>query len=384
MNPVHLARLATAGALTAAMLAACAGTPPTSTADDRSASTADDAKRLPLTVLATIEDTRPGNITVTPDGRIIITQHPLDAPELRVVELLPDGRKVPFPNPALASAPDADGVGIAATIGIASDTRGVVWILDMGGETSPPRIVAWNTRKDALHAMIAIPPDVLQPDSFLQDFALDEKRKRLYIADMTFPAPGAPSRPAFVVVDLETAEARRVLEGAPQLMPADRDVIIGGSPVARAVDGGGSAPLHLGLNPIAIDPAFEWVYFGTINGLDVFRLPAAALADPALDPQALAAKIERYAPKVPSDGIAVDGQGRVFITDIQASAVGVATPDGYRLIAQDDVRLSWPDGFALGPQGRLYVTQNNLHGHPGLNAGKDGTIKPFRIVRIDL
>jgi len=138
----------------------------------------------------------------------------------------------------------------------------------------------------------------------------------------------------------------------------------------------------LGLNPIAIDPAFEWVYFGTINGETVYRLPASALADPGMDAATLAGTIEAYADKRPCDGIAVDGQGRVFITDIEASAVGVATPDGYRVIARDDVRLAWPDGFALGPDGALYVTQNQLHAHPGLNEGVDETQKPFHILKL--
>ena len=32
----------------------------------------------------------PGNIAVTPDGRLIISQHPIYQPEIRVVELVED------------------------------------------------------------------------------------------------------------------------------------------------------------------------------------------------------------------------------------------------------------------------------------------------------
>ena len=335
-----------------------------------------------LEVYAEITNTRPGNVAVTPSGRVIVTNHPLDNPALRVVEVRPDGSTRPFPNLDWADGPEKGAVGIASTIGIASDTKGVVWILDMGGESSPPQIVAWDTRTDRLHQQLTIPSHALAPTSFLQDFALDEKRRRITIADMTFPPPGAPAQPAFVVVDLDTGECRRVLEGSDALMPVAQDVVIDGSLVAPPSESGTPTPHHLGVNPIAIDPSFEWVYFGTINGSDVFRMPAAALADASLGDDQLAATITVYGEKRPSDGIAVDGHGRVFITDIRASAVGVTTPTGYTIVAQDDVLLCWPDGFAWGPDGSLYVTQNQLHAHPGLNEGQDETKKPFHIVRL--
>jgi hypothetical protein len=45
-------------------------------------------------------------------------------------------------------------------IGVQSDRKGLVWILDMGGEdlsAIPPKLVAWDTRRDELHRVIHIP-----------------------------------------------------------------------------------------------------------------------------------------------------------------------------------------------------------------------------------
>lgn len=335
-----------------------------------------------IEVVAEVSNTRPGNITVTPDGRVIVTQHPLDAPALRVVEILEDGSTKPFPNEDWADGPEKGDVGIASTIGIAADTKGNVWVLDMGSEASKPQLVAWNAETGKLHKRLEIPASAVTPISFLQDFALDEKRSKVYIADMTFPPPGGTSKAAIVVLDLETGSARRVLEGAKALMPTKRDVVIEGSLVGTKLEDGTSAPHHLGINPIAIDPAFAWVYFGTIGGDAIYRIPAKALADEDAKDAALEMAIVKYGEKRPCDGIAVDGKGRVYITDIEGSAVGVTTEEGYTVLAHDKKLLSWPDGFALGPDGWLYVVQNNLHAHPALNEGEDASVKPYHILRV--
>jgi len=326
-----------------------------------------------LTTFAEITDTRPGNITVTPDNRVIITQQPLDGPALRVVEVLADGTKVPFPTQDWADGPETGDVGIAGTIGIKSDSNGVVWILDMGGETSGPKIVAWDTQKNVLHKTIDIPADVVTPISFLQDFALDEARGKIYIADMTFTAPASDLKPAFVVIDLETGAARRVLEGAEPQMPSDEDVVIDGNLVGFTDGEGNPQPWHLSMNAISIDPSFEHVYFGTMNGRDILRIPAAELADDSLDDAALAAQITRYSEKGPNDGFIVDGAGRVFSGDVTRNVVTVSTADSFEVFAQDDTLLRWPDGFAFAPDGTMYIVANQLHTHPALNMGEDGS-----------
>ena len=153
---------------------------------------------MELTTFAEFSDTRPGNITITPDNRVIMTQQPLDAPSLRVVEVKPDGTKVPFPTQDWADGPETGEVGIAASIGIKSDANGIVWILDMGSKDTAPKLVAWSTEADALYKTIEIPADLVTPISFLQDFALDEKRGKIYIADMTSTAPASDLKPAMV------------------------------------------------------------------------------------------------------------------------------------------------------------------------------------------
>nr|WP_320136103.1 L-dopachrome tautomerase-related protein [uncultured Amphritea sp.] len=335
-----------------------------------------------LSTYAKISDTRPGNITITPDNRVIITQQPLDGPALRVVEVNPDGSKVPFPTLDWADGPETGKVGITATIGITTASNGVVWILDMGGTNTPAQLVAWDTKADRLHKVIKIPASVKRPISFLQDFVLDEKHGKIYIADMTFTAPASAMKPAFVVVDIKTGQTRRVLEADSHLMPVEHDVIINGALMGFKSKDGSSQPWHLAMNAIAIDPTFEYVYFGSMNSNDVFRIATAALADETLNDAALASKIVRYADKRPNDGFIVDTENHVISGDIETSAITRSGPEGLEILAQDDKRLRWPDGFAFGPDGTLYITANQLNTHPALNGGVDASDKEYFILTL--
>lgn len=333
--------------------------------------------------VATFPDTRPGNVAVTPQGRIIVSNQPLDGPMLRVREIMPDGTLSAFPNEDWAAAPDGpdDDTGLTSVIGVSAARDGTVWMLDMGGPDAPAQLIGWNSVEDALAARIEIGTDVLQPNSFLQDFALDEARGLAIVADMTLGNLAGETRPAFVVIDLASGEARRVMESDRAFLPPDRDVVIDGSLLANSAEDGTVTPLRFGLNPIAIGPDGEWVYFGTINGDALHRIPTAALADASLTDTDLSEAVEPWGAKVLSDGIAVGPEGRVFVTDIEGGTVGMATEAGYMPLPLD-AEINWPDGLAFGPDRALYITQNALHLHPAFNEGVEEGVPPYRLLRI--
>lgn len=336
---------------------------------------------LQLEEVAKFSETRPGNITVTPNGRMIVSMQPLDGPALKVVEVLKDGSKAPFPTQDWADGPEVGELGLSAVIGVDTDSNGVVWMLDMGSDISGPRLLGWNSETNTPHADLQIDKSALTANSFLQDFAIDEKRGQIYIADMTLGNLAGPSKPAIVIVDQKTGEARRLLEVAEQFISPDRDVVIDGGLMAAKGEDGSLNNLRFGLNPIAISDDSEWVYFGTVNGEQVFRIPAAKLADPSVNSaDDLNTFIEEYGPKKPSDGMTFNPNGGLFVSDIENSAIGLTTAGKYEVLIQDE-RLSWPDGFDVAQDGYVYVTQNQLHKHPAFNQGVNGTKAPFYVMR---
>jgi hypothetical protein len=340
-----------------------------------------------LEVVARMDD-RPGNPALTPDGRLIVSLHPFPYEEpspYHVVEVMEDGGTRPFPNEDWSTAPDEEeGVGLSAVIGVQSDRNGVVWIMDMGGGELPPKMVAWDTKRDELHRIITIPPHAGRPGSLQQDFAIDEVRGAIFIADLNVHgALLGPRDPAIVAVDLKTGRVRRAHLGHHSLHPEeDVSLEIEGRPIRAENPEGEMEEPQLGLDPIVIDPANEWVYYGSIHGTSVYRVRAADLLDEGLSPDALGERVERYGEKAPCDGISIDVAGNIYITDLGNNAIGVTRPDGgYRILVRDEERLLWPDGFSYGPDGYFYVTVNQLHRSAVLNGGQETSEPPFLVMR---
>jgi hypothetical protein len=362
-------------------------------------------------------DWAPGNVTVTPKGQILISAHPFGRPGVAqgerpyIAQVVPGGvvpgRGVARGEVRLIDQPWAktlnpeNAIGFSNIIGLRSDPKGVVYLLDMGQPAAAssldraarmlaPKIVIWDSGVGGLENIILLEGNArfaasaFTPKSFLLDLAVDWKRRLLYIADCGIGQGFDDPDVAIVVVSLDNGRSRRVLAGHPLLLPEpDARMVIDGVEVrSRGEDGSISVP-RVGVNPIAIDGACEWVYFGSMHGTKVFKVRAEDLADELLTDEQLSARVSVHGPKPVSDGITIDDRGNIYITDVNASAIGVLTQAGeYRVIAQDSALLAWPDGLAVGPDGYVYATVNQLHRHAALNAGVSANKPPYLVVRV--
>ena len=318
------------------------------------------------------KDTPPGNLAIAPDGRMFMSVHEFYGPELRIVEVKPDGTTVPYPTEAWARAPEDDGDGLRGVLGLRADREGILWMLDGQGEGQTGRVVGWNTNTEELHAIYYIGQPAARPFSFLNDLAVDRENEAIYITDTANHVDSA-----LIVIDLETGRTRRVLEGSEFTRAEDTPMIIDGKEVLL-----GGNPAKIGVNPITVDPTNTWVYFAPMTSTSMYRVRTADLLDESLSDEDLAARVERYGDKVTSDGSTVDADGNVYITAMTDNALGVTRPDGtYEVLYQSDDDLPWPDGFSMGVDGYVYATINELHRSPVLNGGEDASLGTYRIVR---
>lgn len=328
-------------------------------------------------ILAKLEQ-GPGNVTATDSGRIIMSQHQFYDPQYSVIEFQRNGEVTPFPNRALNDRNTKADLALDSVLGIRTDTQGIVWMLDNGMRSGvTPKLVGWDTRNDKLYRVIYLPPPVAPKDAFVNDFAIDSGRKRIFISD-----PAGGSNAALIVVNLETGAARRVLEGHASVVPENVDLIIDGHLIQVKDATSHLIRPHIGVNPITEDLKNEWVYFGPMHGLSLYRIKAADLSDDSLDSQALVQRVERYSAKPISDGISIDRDNNIYLGELAENAIGVIKPDrSYQRLTQCP-NLSWVDSFSFGPEGKLYAVVNRLHQSATLNGGESLSKPPYFLIQV--
>ncbi|MEM9023521.1 MAG: L-dopachrome tautomerase-related protein, partial [Bacteroidota bacterium] len=249
----------------------------------------------PYEVYATVDHDRPANPAVDAAGNVYITIHPLDAPTVHLMRIDTTGEIAPYPTAQWAASPDSTGRGIANSIGIQATEEGLLYVLDWGNAGHGPKVLVWNTQQNQLHRVYNLPAHAHHSNSFLQDFAVDTERQFLYMADMGRGDLVGEQAPAIVALNLNTGEARRILENHESFLPGEGGFKVNGNQMMLKTDEG-DKPLNLGLNPICIDPANEWVYYSTVNPGTVYRIPANLLADFEASEASIADAIEAYGP----------------------------------------------------------------------------------------
>ena len=316
---------------------------------------------------------RPGAIALV-GPRVFVALHPLGTPETKLLELLPGGRRQPYPSGVLSRA-------FIAITALASDGAGGLWILDTGAEGKPPRLTGWNTSDERRLRALRIPASALGKNSFLTALAVDTRRQVAYVADRSRADWTGDSHPALLVVSLESGETRRLLEDHPALEPDAVPLSIDRRPVAHRELDGTVEKLRLGVSQLSLDPSGTFLYFAALNGGTVWRVRTADLVDTALPSEELSSRVESYAERPSGSGLVARDGGRVVVTDVEAHALRIVSPSGDTVLVQDP-QLQWPDGLAWGPEDWLYLTVNQLNLHPALNRGQEESRPPYEVFRV--
>ena len=86
----------------------------------------------------------------------------------------------------------------------------------------------------------------------------------------------------------------------------------------------------------------------------------------------------------PSDGLLCDASGTLYLTDYEHNAIRIRTPDGTYSVLVSDPRILWPDSMAIGGDGYLYFTTNQLHRSPAYHGGTDLRKQPYALFRVNV
>lgn len=288
-----------------------------------------------------------GNVAVAPDGRVFFTVHPESRPAFNRLLVWENGHSRPYPDAAYqAQLRTPLGISIAA---------GRLWLIDPGMHGfAPVRLVAFDLASNQPVLDYVFPSEVAPPGSFLQDLQIDTQGRFVYVSDVSFwrHAPG------LVVFDVANQTSWRALTGHASVMPQNWLIRTAIKPMRFF---GGLAALKPGVDGIALSKDDRWLVYGAMAHDTLFKVPTAALQDRALRDNQRAGQIIAIGPKPLNDGLSMDTDGHVFLTDVEHSAiVRIDSASGERVTLIRNPVLRWPDALSFGPDDWLYVADSAI------------------------
>ena len=78
-----------------------------------------------------------------------------------------------------------------------------------------------------------------------------------------------------------------------------------------------------------------------------------------------------------------DEKGNLYLSDMEHDAIVQVTPAlKLQVIAHDSKQLLWPDSFAWGPGGWLYVSCSQIQNMPWSHNGRSTRNTPYEIFKL--
>ncbi len=287
-----------------------------------------------------------GNVAVSSDGRVFFTVHPESRPRGNKLLEFVNGASVPFPSLRLQKEL------FDTPLGVAIDRFDRLWVIDHGNHgTRSARIVAIDLSNGEVIRKQNLDASIAPAGSILQDLQISADGRTIIIADASFWR----KKPALIVYDVESGNARRVLEGHPSVAAENYMIRTRDQDMEFL---GGMVALRGGVDGIALGT--EWLHYGALNGSGLYRIRLKDLRNEKMPMPQLARLVERYSDKPLSDGLSTDTAGGVYITDVEHSAIFRVGADGRLSTLIRSPRIRWPDALSFGPDGYLYVADSAL------------------------
>lgn len=258
------------------------------------------------------------------------------------------------------------------------DQENTLWVLDPANPSDNPPISAGikllkiNLSTNQVERTYRF-EDLPREQTGLNDVRVDTRQQIAYLSD--------PKRAAIVVLDLKSGKSRSLLEQDKSTKDDPAFTLrIDGKEVK---DKDGKA-FRSNVNGIALTADGKYLYYRPITQTKLFRIATQYLLDTKLSPGEVASHVETMGETGVSHGMIADAAGNVYLTDSQDKSVRRFTPAGRLETLVRDDRLLWPDSFAVGADGYLYLTAAQIHRTKKYNDGQDKVEYPFRLYRIKL
>ncbi len=330
-----------------------------------------------LQLVASFPNQQVTGVAVSRTGRVFVNfPNWSDHHSISVAEIV-NGQPVPFPNDEW-NRPGTPKDHFVCVQSVDVDESDSLWILDPAAPMMKeivkggPKLVKVDLVKNEVVQIIPFGEDVAPKKSYLNDVRIDTKTQTAFITDSGLGA--------IVVVDLRTGKARRRLDNNPSTAPEKGFALqVNG----KALLGDNGKPPQIASDGIAFDHLNGYLYYHALTAATLYRIKVGDLMSKRLTNKQLDTKVEKITETPAPDGMIMGPDGRLYLTDLEHSAIQAWDPKENRLgTVVADGRLSWPDSLSWGPDGSLYVTASQIQTMPRFNGGKDTHSTPYHLFKV--
>jgi len=242
------------------------------------------------------------------------------------------------------------------------DDTDFLWVLDTGYElqtdsTKGAYLYCFNLRNNTLYKEYFFSVEKISGKAYLNDLRIDTKKHVAYFTDSQVGG--------LVLLDLKTNEIRRVLAKHPSTLNEVHKIEIEGYERTHPVHSDG----------IELDIKNEYLYYCSLMGENVYRIPTQALLDKNLTDELLGQQVEKFAKTGANDGIIFDKNGNLYLSSLEKNAISKVNSKGIVEKIISDKEIKWPDSFAFDRKGNLFFTISQIH----LPKEKRGIYKIFKL-----
>lgn len=340
--------------------------------DDDDATPTTPALNVPLTAVATSTVQWTG-VAVAQDGRVFANFPRMETDTIPYsVAIVSGAQATPFPdanwNTWDRSQPTQN--KFVCVQSVYTDANNFLWVLDAGSPQmrgvlpGAAKLLKFDPATGQLVQRVDFPETVAYPTSYLNDVRVDTQTNFAYLTDS--------NQGAIIVVNLTTGVSRRLLNRDPSTKPENLIITAEGR-VWRNTSG--ELP-SIDSDGLALTPDRTYLYYHALTGRRLYRIATAALRDEALTPAQLSQRVELVGTTNPTDGMLFDATGNLYLTDVENNAVTRITPANQFQVVAQDAQLKWPDSYATGSDGALYVTTSQLH------IPRSQRTEPYRIFKL--
>jgi sugar lactone lactonase YvrE len=333
-------------------------------------------------------DSMPTGVTVSSEGRIFVNFPRWGDDVAFTVGEIRGAKVSAYPDVATNTFdPTRPSETFSSVQSVVVDAANRLWILDTGAPNfAPPiagatKLVAVDLATDKVVKKIVLSAGTATSTPYTNDVRFDLRQGKAgvaYITDSSSRGPGA-----IIVVDLESGESWRKLEGDPSTSPDSTFVaIVEGEKLAIRAKGKAPVTLAVSADGIATSADGAMLYYSPLSSRHLYSVPTAMLRDRSIDASSVSKSVVDLGEKGASDGLMSDDQGHVYAGDYEHNSIRELQAGGEWHTIAHDSRILWPDTLWVASNHYLYFIANQLNRQALFHDGIDFRAKPYKLFRV--